>query len=257
MKPRASLKAWLPLARGVGAVAPEPPTGAAFRSEWVDFERGIRVGNLEPHERITQIVKYHLETRYRQPFVCDRWGRGVFWQWICWLPRQNREAKPVSHDVNWSCAKFFISVDRQERVFKAGVQVERGPAEGPEEFPGCVLKPDWDWHRFVNGLRAGSALERELTRLIRRDGFVARIGDWERMAVFDAKTFRAAAPLRAALRRAGPRDWVGFQLYYPFPENEVRSMGGHELVRAVAAVFAEVAPAMSTWMQTPLEATAG
>jgi hypothetical protein len=256
MKKKASLKAWLPLARGAGAVASEPPTGAAFRGEWIDFEHGIRVGNLEPHERITQIFKYHLETRYRQRFTCDRWGRGVFWQWICWVPRSNRDAKPVSHDVNWSCAKFFISVDQQERVFKAGAQVERGPAEGPEEFPGCRLKPDWDWHRFAAGLRAGSALERELTRLIRREGFVARIGDWEWMAGFDAKSFRSVTQLRAALRRVGPRDWAGFQLYYPFPEEEVRSMAGHELVEAVAAVFAEVAPAMNAWLQSPVEAAA-
>jgi hypothetical protein len=28
-------------------------TGEAFRPEWTDFDRGIRVGNLEPHESIT------------------------------------------------------------------------------------------------------------------------------------------------------------------------------------------------------------
>jgi hypothetical protein len=38
------------------------------------------VSNLEPHERITQILKYGLEERYATPFVTDRWGRGVFWQ---------------------------------------------------------------------------------------------------------------------------------------------------------------------------------
>ena len=253
MKKSPSLKAWLPLARGVGAGTGELPTGAAFRAEWIDFENGIRVGNLEPHERVTQIFKYHLEQRHRQSFVCDRWGRGVFWQWICWVPRKNREAKPVSHAVNWSCAKFFISVDQETRVFKAGAQIERGPAEGPEEFPGCVLKPDWDWHRLVAGLRAGSPLERELLRLIRQDQFVAQIGDWERMQVFNAKNFRSAAQLRAALKKAGKRDWVGFQIYYPFPEKEVRGMTGHELVQAVAAVFAETTPVMNFSMQVPLE----
>ena len=252
MKKTDSIKAWLPLARRAEAGTGELPTGTAFRLEWIDFERGIRVGNLEPHERITQIFKYHLEQRHRQPFTCDRWGRGVFWQWICWVPRKNREAKPVSHDVNWSCAKFFISVDQDERVFKAGAQVERGPAEGPEEFPGCVLKPDWDWNRFVAGLRAGSVLERELSRLLLRDGFVARVGDWERMQTFDARNFRAARQLRDALRKVGPRDWVGFQLYYAFPEKEVRSMTGLELVRAVAAVFGETEAAMDQWMQVPL-----
>src|SRR5512136_551040 len=101
----------LPLGR---RAASEPP---AFRPEWIDFDRGIRVGNLEPHQRITQILKLGLESRHGASFVIDRWGRGAFWQWICWLPRANREAKPLSHDVNFGCAKLFIAVDQQERVF--------------------------------------------------------------------------------------------------------------------------------------------
>jgi hypothetical protein len=253
MPGRTPLKSWLPLARQGGGAAGEPPTGAAFRPEWIDFDRGIRVGNLEPHERITQIFKYHLEQRHGQPFTCDRWGRGVFWQWICWVPRKNRDAKPVSHNVNWSCAKFFISVDQDARVFKAGAQVERGPAAGPEEFPGCVLKPDWDWHRFAAGLRAGGPLDVALRRLLGREDFTARVGDWDRMQTFDRKNFRSAAQVRDALRKVRPRDWVGFQLYYAFPEKEVRGMNGLELVQAVAAVFAETTPVMNTWMQVPLE----
>ena len=255
MKRRPKLTTLLPLARSTSGFA-QPPTGAAFRSEWIDFENGIRVGNLEPHERITQILKHHLESRHRQPFVCDRWGRGVFWQWICFVPRKNREAKPISHNVNWSCSKFFISVDQDERLFKAGVQVERGPKEGPEEFPGCLLKPDWDWHRFVKSLKAGGTIQRELSRLLAQDGFVARVGDWERMESFTGKNFQGVRQLRVALSRVGERDWVGFQLYYPFSEEEVRSMDGHDLVRAITAVFGETIETMNEWMQVPLETEA-
>ena len=79
-KPKyASAKDLLPRAKS-SAGAAELPTGEAFRPEWIDFEHGIRVGNLEPHERITQILKFHLESRHRTPFVTDRWGRGVYWQ---------------------------------------------------------------------------------------------------------------------------------------------------------------------------------
>src|SRR5206468_11283730 len=74
VKRPAQSKDWLPLARA-GTPAAELPTGEAFRREWIDFRHGIRVGNLEPHERITQILKFHLETKYRTPFVTDRWGR--------------------------------------------------------------------------------------------------------------------------------------------------------------------------------------
>jgi len=79
MKKRPRVKDWLPLARTEGGVA-ELPTGAAFRTEWIDFEKGIRVGNLEPHERITRILKFRLEEEYGTGFVTDRWGRGVYWQ---------------------------------------------------------------------------------------------------------------------------------------------------------------------------------
>ena len=70
---------WLPLAR-TGRRPAEAPTGEAFKPEWIDFEKGFRVGNLEPHGRITQILKYRREARYGAKFVTDRWGRGVYWQ---------------------------------------------------------------------------------------------------------------------------------------------------------------------------------
>ena len=247
---RGTLRDWLPLnPLRVGEAA---PTGEAFRPEWIDFERGLRVGNLEPHERITQILKYHLETTYRTSFVTDRWGRGVFWQWICWLPRANREAKPVSRDVNFGCAKLFITAQRDPPVFKSGLQIERGYAEGPEPYPGCRLKPDWDWHRLMRQCAAGSALDRELLRLLKHEGFRAELGGWEANAVFNAGNFTSARQLRAALRNYPAREWVGFQLYYPMPARELRACSGLELVRAICAVFAEVVPAMNACMQVPL-----
>ena len=75
--------------QGPNRVAKEIPLGVrpAFKREFLDFERGIRMGGLEPNERITQIVKAHLVARHGQPFIIDKWGRGRFWRWICWLPR--------------------------------------------------------------------------------------------------------------------------------------------------------------------------
>jgi len=242
---------WLPLTKARAAEA-EIPTGEAFRTEWVDFERGIRMGNLEPPERITQIVKYHLENRYGQPFVCDRWGRGVFWRWICWVSRANREAKPISNKANWSCAKFFISVDFDERAFECGLQVERGPAAGPERFPGCRLGPDWDWHRLVHELRPNTRLDRRMRRLLREDGFSAWIGSHTSSGLFTAENYTSARQLREALDGVSDYDWAGFQLYYPFAEDELRGMSGHELVEAMFAVFAETVPAMNLVSDVPL-----
>lgn len=76
---------------------------------WISWHFMACVGNLEPRERITQILKFQLEQRHQTRFITDRWGRGVFWQWICWLPRANREVKPVFHAVNFGCSKLFIS----------------------------------------------------------------------------------------------------------------------------------------------------
>ena len=251
MKRQSTTRDWLPLARR-GTEQGEVPTGEAFRPEWIDFERGIRVGNLKPHERITQILKYDLERTYGTRFVTDRWGRGVYWQWICWLPVANREAKPLSRDVNFGCAKLFISVDQDKRVFQSGLQIERGYAKGPAPYPGCLLKDDWDWHRLVKQAAAGTLLDRELGRLLKLEGFVVEVGNWENNAVFTSDNFASAAQIRKPAVQCAPREWAGFQLYYPMPADEVRGCTGYELVKAVRGVFAQVAPAMNACMQIPL-----
>lgn len=251
MKRRTSSKDWLPLAKQ-GEHPVELPTGEAFRSEWIDFERGIRVGNIEPHERITQILKFHLEQRYQTPFVTDRWGRGVYWQWICWLPRANREAKPISHDVNFGCAKLFISAEREQRVFKSGLQIERGYAQRPEPYPGCLLKDDWDWHRLIGQCAAGTALDKELHRLLTREGFVVEVGNFETNVVFTKTNFKSSRQIRDAAKKYSKRDWAGFQFYYPMPEKEVRGCTGYELVKAICGVFDEVTAAMNCCMTVRL-----
>lgn len=251
MKGKTTSKDWLPLAKTDGTPG-HLPTGEAFRPEWIDFERGIRVGNLEPHERITQILKYYLEQTYGTRFITDRWGRGVYWQWICWLPRANREAKPVSHNVNFGCAKLFIQADREEQVFKSGLQVERGYVEGGEAREGWRLGEDWDWHRLVKQCWTGTVLDREMPRLLKREGFTAEIGGWEANRVFTAGNFTSARKVRDVLRRCSKRHWAGFQLYYPMPAREVQACTGYELVRAICGVFTEVIPAMNACMQIEL-----
>ena len=145
---------------------PVPATALAFRPEYLDFRRGIRVGNLEDNERITRILKLALESRYAQPFVTERWGRGVYWQWIGYLPRANREAMPLSSRVSFGCSKFFLSVDTEEKLFKCGMQVERGYMKAPRDYRECQLQSDWDWHRLLRSLQPRSPMERELKRLV-------------------------------------------------------------------------------------------
>ncbi len=245
------MQSWLPRAKSSrGAI--ELPTGEAFRNEWIDFERGIRVGNIEPHERITQILKYHLEQRYRTPFVTDRYGRGVFWQWICWVPRANREAKPISSGTNFGCAKLYIMAEEKPREFQCGLQIERGYVRAPKEDSQFILQRDWDWHRLVAQFRCGSALDDQLVRLVCKEEFSVAIGNWEKRTRFDRKNFKSARQLRDALRHCSDGEWAGFQLYYPMTEREVRACSGQELTDAMVATFAAVVPSMNLCMQVPL-----
>src|SRR5512139_1109741 len=147
------------------AARPFPRTAIGFLPEYLDFERGIRVGNLEDNQRITRILKLALEARYQESFVTERYGRGVYWQWIGFLPRANRSAKPISSKVSFGCSKFFLTVDTDEQLFKCGFSVERGFKISPD-FPAIELKPDWDWHRLTKSLKPSGAMARELKRLV-------------------------------------------------------------------------------------------
>lgn len=231
-----------------------PAAAIGFRPEYLDFRRGIHVGNLEDHERITRILKLGLESRYRQPFVTERWGRGVYWQWIGYLPRANREAKPVSNLVSFGCSKFFLSVETEEKLFKCGMQVERGYIKAPRGFPACKLERDWDWHRLLGTLKPGNAMEKELKRLVLREGFRIRVGSWEKDPVYLTKSnFSGISTIARALRKVPPDEWVGFQLFYSMDENEVHRTAGHDLVDSMMAVFEEVTPVMNLCMQVRLE----
>lgn len=228
------------------------PRGAEFRPEWIDFQRGIRVGRLDPHQRITRILKAALESGFGEPFVTVRWGRGVYWQWIGWFPRANRLAKPLSSHVSFGCAKYFISMVREESAFKAGMQVERGFLQAPDEYPESELRDDWDWHRLLAQLKPHSQLERLLRRLVRRDGFRLFAGSWTAYREVTPRDFQGARQLRRMLTEAPPDDWCGFQLFYPLREEEVRSMTGMEVIEAILAVFSEVTPIMNRCMHIRL-----
>jgi hypothetical protein len=226
-------------------------TAIGFKPEYLDFARGLRVGNLEPHERITRILKAGLETRFRRDFVTERWGRGVFWQWIGFLTRENRAAKPRSSHVSFGCSKFFVEMDTGERRFKCGLQVERGYVRAPREMRDCQLRSDWDWQRLVHALEPRSVLMRELRRLA-DDEFEVHAGSWSEPHRFRKTTLPGAARLRALLDAAPPREWCGFQVYFALGEDDVRAMKGTDLIDTMLAVFDEVTPAMNECMQIPL-----
>ena len=224
-----------------------------FRPEYLDFERGIHVGNLEEHERITRILKLALETRYAQPFVTERWGRGVYWQWIGFLARANRQAKPVSSGVSFGCSKFYISIDRDEKIFECGVQIERGYVKAPRGERAFQLREDWDWNRLLTALKKGGALERELERLL-EDGFRIRAGAWGGdLTLYSRADFPGAPGLRRRLKAAAPNCWTSFQLFFPMSKAEVEESTGLDLVESMLAVFDEALPAMNLAMQIRLE----
>jgi hypothetical protein len=235
-----------------GPSLPIPKAAIGFKPEYLDFKRGIRVGNLKDNERITRILKLELEHRYGEPFVTERYGRGVYWQWIGYLPRSNRAAKSVSSHISFGCSKLFLMTDTKEKVFKCGLQVERGRVRGSKETGDFLLGEDWDWHRLVKALKPDSPMERELNRLIRREGFRIRTGTWSAPVTLSRSGWPGAFQLKRLLQKIDPADWAFFQLYYPMPEEEVRSAAGVDLIEAMLAVFQEVTHAMNLCMQTCL-----
>ena len=229
----------------------EPPAiVAGFQPEYLDFERGIHVGNLEEHQRITRILKLALEARYQQPFVTERWGRGVFWQWIGFLVRANRAAMPLSSGVSFGCSKFYLTVDRDTRIFQCGLQIERGYVTASRELSQFQLQDDWDWNRLLKALQPRGEMERELTRLL-ADGFLLHAGGWDGASFdYSRADFPGASKLRRQLQAAAKDRWVGFQVYFPMSESEVRAASGLDLVESLLAVFDEVAPLMNLCMLT-------
>jgi hypothetical protein len=232
---------------------PFPRSAIGFQPEYLDFQKGIRVGNLDDNQRITRILKLALESRFCQPFITERFGRGVYWQWIGFLPRANRSAKPISSKVSFGCSKFYLTMDTEERVFKCGFSVERGMIEPPADFPKIGLKPDWDWHRLLASLKPAGAMARELKRLVSREGFLIDAGGWEERKPLGKNNYPSIAKLKKSLEEAPGADWAGFQVYYPMPEKEVLNSTGIDLVESMMAIFEETTPAMNLCMQIRLE----
>jgi hypothetical protein len=232
---------------------PFPRTAIGFLPEYLDFQKGIHVGNLDENQRITRILKLALEARYQESFVTERYGRGVYWQWIGFLPRSNRDAKPISSKVSFGCSKFFLTVDTDEQLFKCGFSVERGMIQPPADFLKIGLKSDWDWHRLLRSLKPSGAMARELKRLVQREGFRVDAGNWESRQTIGKDKFPSMAGLKKALENAPPAEWAGFQVYYPMPEKEVRSSSGVDLIESMMAIFEEVTPAMNLCMQIRLK----
>jgi len=234
--------------------APPLPVRPAFKREFLDFERGIRMGGLEPHERITQIIKYHLVRKHSRDFLIDKWGRGRYWQWICWIVRADRDAKPISGGYNFGCAKFFVSLERDDRTFQAGLQIERARLRGRRRVPAdeVCAEEDWDFFRLVRNLKKGGPLEAELERLVRKEGFTVHVGgSGADGATFRRRQWRGAVAVRRACEAIPGDAWGWFQAYYAIPEKELQEMDGGEIVAAVLAVFNEVAPAMNLVMSEP------
>ena len=224
-----------------------------FLPEYLDFQKGIHVGNLDENQRITRILKLALEARYQESFVTERYGRGVYWQWIGFVSRSNRDAKPISSKGSFGCSKFFLTVDTDEQLFKCGFSVERGMIQPPADFPKIELKSDWDWHRLLRSLTPSGAMARELKRLVQREGFRVDAGNWEGRQTIGKNKFPGMAGLKKTLEKAPPAEWAGFQVYYPMPEKDVRSSSGVDLIESMMAIFEEVTPAMNLCMQIQLK----
>ncbi len=248
-KSNARVPEWVPKSRLLQD--PAPKVRPDFRPAFLDFRRGIRMGNLEPNQRITRILKAALEERHGTRFITDRWGRGVYWKWICWLPVENRRAKPLSSGYNFGCAKYYVTLDRERETFEAGMQVERAPTRAGVSH--ARLREDWDFHALLRGLRRGTPLARQVSRLVRGEGFTVRAGAFAAggRRAYGQGNYPGPAALARALRAIPPESWGGLQLCYVFTREDIRNMTGAEIVSAVRAILDELGPAMNLVMTVP------
>jgi hypothetical protein len=133
------------------------------------------------------------------------------------------------------------------------MQVERGYVKAPRGYRECQLQSDWDWHRLLRSLQPRGPMERELKRLVLREGFMLHGGSWEsETGYFSRNNFPSLQKLRRVLAVAPAAHWAGFQIYYPMSEDEVRASTGLDLVESMLAVFREVSPAMNLCMKIQL-----
>lgn len=228
-----------------------------FRPEFLDFKRGgIRMGNIEPNQRITQIIKAALEDRYQTPMVIDKWGRGTYWKWICWLSRQSRAAKPTSGKLSFACAKFYIALDGDDQTFEAGIQIERAllasaPADEDPAHGGVRTQDDWDFYNLLRGMRKGSPIYEFIARLVGQDGFTVRTGPFSQMIESRGSKPPPAARLKRSLQSIPPDEWGGFQVCYVFRRQELIGMSGDDIIQTILSIFHELAPLMNRLMTTP------
>jgi hypothetical protein len=159
----------------------------------------------------------------------------------------------LSSKVSFGCSKFYLTVDTDEKIFKCGFSVERGMIRPPADFPKIGLKDDWDWHRLLQSLKPSGIMERELKRLVLREGFRIEAGNWDTQVRATKSTFSGVAKIRKALQSAPPAEWAGFQLFYPMTQKEVQASSGVDLIESMLAIFEEVTPAMNVCMQIELK----
>jgi hypothetical protein len=100
-----------------------------FRPEFLDFRRGIRVGNLEDNERITRILKLALGPLREPSSRAIRWRTGIG----SYVTRSNRgEAAVVTRQLR--LLKFFLAVEPEQCLLVAG---GAGCAASRDEGLGC------------------------------------------------------------------------------------------------------------------------
>jgi len=140
-------------------------------------------------------------------------GRGVYWQWIGYLPRPI-DGQAISSDVSFGCSKFFLTVDTGSSSSSAVAGGTR-LREGPPESRYCQLRADWDWHRLIQALKPGSAMERELERLVLHEGFMLHAAVGGAAGILRARRVSGRSEAAESARSRVPEPLAGFPALLP------------------------------------------
>jgi len=90
-----------------------------------------------------------------------------------------------------------------KRLFQCGLAIERGVLSGAPSIPAILTKArTGDWHRLMKQCAPGTGVEKELRRLILREGFSASLLSSKGPYDFPKTSFTSATQIRDAAQKA-------------------------------------------------------
>ncbi|MDP3981306.1 MAG: hypothetical protein Q8Q33_07840, partial [Chlamydiota bacterium] len=203
----------------VGLIADAPNISpCAFQPSFIDFKKGIRVGHLDENARLSRILKNALHEIFGEVFLVDRWGRGVYWEYIWFTPQRSWKKKNIKGRGHFESAKFFVGLDSKLKEFRAGIHIESGYTRSVEE-PRYQRNDQWDWNRMMKTLKGNTHLHAILKQLINEEQFRLQIGFSEDRSIYDC--WDGPKNILKEIQKRLCENWVVVQFFHAYSKQDL------------------------------------